>query len=417
MNNPSLLLLVFLALYALHVFTRVFLQILNRSSLKLHGHEIPGVFSGVVDVETLKKMRDYTLADTSVGSAEELITDIAIIIVMLGGVLPWLLGLDLFQNTHFILSGLMFFLLIGFLLTLLGIPFDLYRTFVIERRFSFSTITASLWLRDLALSLAVSAVLAGILLGGLLGLIHVAPALWWLLAWLFFILFQLLITWIYPVLIAPLFNRFEPIEDRQLTEKITDTFHRAGLQVKGIYMMDAGKRSRHTNAYFTGIGRTKRIVLYDTLLENHTPDEISVVLAHELGHWKKGHVRLQIALSFLLSLVVLYTAYLLIPNPFIYEAFGLSSVTPYAGLLILAVLFKPVSFFLTPLGSMLSRYFERQADAYALSLSGSPAFLIQALKKLAKDNLSNLHPHPLYAWFYYSHPPLLDRIERLQSTD
>lgn len=417
MKESSLILFIFLLLYALHIGVRSYLQYLNRHHLRTHGHKIPDAFAGEIDESTLTRMRDYSFALNRLGTCEQLLFDGVILLIMLSGFLPWLTGREFFQSHHFIISGLVYFFLFGLMSALLEIPFDLYRTFVIERRFSFSTITPGIWTKDLIISFTLSTALMGIVLVVLLGLMHAVPSMWWLLVWIFFVLFQLVISWAYPVLIAPLFNTFTPLEDRSLKEKIKTIFTQAGLKVSGIFTMDAGKRSRHSNAYFTGIGKTKRIVLFDTLLDNHSPDEIGAVLAHELGHWKKGHVKLQIALSIVLSLGVLYSAYHLVNTPLIYEAFDIAGVIPYAGLFILAVLFKPVSYFMLPLGSMLSRHFERQADEYALALIGSPEHLVKALKHLARDNLSNLHPHPLYAWFYYSHPPLVDRITRLEAAD
>jgi STE24 endopeptidase len=189
---------------------------------------------------------------------------------------------------------------------------------------------------------------------------------------------------------------------------------RAGFRFGGLYKMDASARSRHTNAYFTGIGKTKRIVLFDTLMGTHTPEEILAVLAHELGHLKKGHVKKQLIGSIILSLLGFYLTSLFLMWPLLYDTFGFTGIIPYAGLFLLALIAKPFGFFLMPIGAMISRRFERQADAYAYSVTGTTKPLTQALKRLARDNLANLHPHPLYAWFYYSHPPLAQRIEALE---
>jgi STE24 endopeptidase len=192
---------------------------------------------------------------------------------------------------------------------------------------------------------------------------------------------------------------------------------RTGFRFGGLFKMDASVRSRHTNAYFTGIGKTKRIVLFDTLLNTHTHEEIASVLAHELGHMKLGHVRKQIIASIGFSLVGFYLTSLFIAWPLLYNTFGFPQLIPFAGLFILSLIAKPFSFFFTPIGSMISRRFERQADKFAYDLTGTAKPMIQALKRLAKDNLSNLHPHPLYAWFYYSHPPLVERVEALEEAE
>ncbi|MRR36667.1 M48 family peptidase, partial [bacterium] len=313
----------------------------------------------------------------------------------------------------FIPSGILFFFACSLFLGMFDLPFDLYRTFVIEKRFSFSTITFPMWLSDLVKSVLISAVIMGIFLSVFFWLILIAPKTWWLMSWIFFVSFQMLMSWLYPVVIAPLFNKFEAIDDRDLLEKISDLAGRAGITVKGIFKMDAQKRSRHSNAYFTGIGKSKRIVLFDTLIQGHTREELLSVLAHEIGHWKKGHIRKQIIMSMTVSFVLLYGAYLAVTKSVLYTTFGFSGVTIYAGLFLLSVILKPAAYLVSPLGAMISRHFERQADTYAYEQIGSAEAMVSALKQLATQNLSNLHPDPVYAWFMYSHPPLVERIRYL----
>jgi len=218
----------------------------------------------------------------------------------------------------------------------------------------------------------------------------------------------------YPVLLAPLFNKFVPVEDQELTRRIETLMQKAALRSKGVFRMDASKRSRHTNAYFTGLGRSKRIVLFDTLMDSHTPEEIEAVLAHEIGHWKKKHILKQLVLMEALSLAGFYLLAKLLPWPLLYQTFGFPEPALYVGLLLIGALFSPLGYFAQPLGAAFSRKMEREADDYALSLIPSGEPLVQAFKRLASDNLSNLTPHPAYAWFYYSHPPLVERILRLK---
>jgi STE24 endopeptidase len=225
---------------------------------------------------------------------------------------------------------------------------------------------------------------------------------------------EIVLLWLYSVLIAPLFNKYEPIKDEQLKEKINALMEKVGLKTKGVFQVDEGKRSKHTNAYFTGIGKTKRIVLYDTLLASHSTDEILAVLAHEIGHWKKKHILKQLMFMIPASLVLLYFVYLILSWPPLYAAFGVQ-VTVYAGLFLVSLYLSSAGFFLSPIGAAIMRRYEREADRVACELTGTSAPMIDALKRLAKDNLANLHPHPLYVWFYYSHPPLLERIEYLQT--
>jgi STE24 endopeptidase len=414
MVHFTLLLSLFLFVFVLHIAVRLILNRINISHLRSFGDQVPESFTDMIDQKTLSSMRDYTVATSRVGSIEHLAGDILILAIVLSGFLPWLNDRILALDLHFVLSGIFFFFSCSLIMGAVEIPFDLYRNFVIEKRFSFNTLTLKLWITDLIKSLLISAVVMGIFLAVFFGLIYHAPRSWWVWVWVFFICFQLLIMWLYPVVIAPLFNKFEPIEDQELKDRISLLATKAGVDVKGLYKMDAGKRSKHSNAYFTGIGKVKRIVLFDTLVQAHTTDEISAVLAHELGHWKKGHIKKQLVLSIVLSLVVLYLAYLFVSHDVLYATFGFESITIYAGIFLLTIIAKPFSFFLNPLGCMLSRHFERQADDYAFSLTGDAVSLVNALKQLAKLNLANLHPHPAYAWFYYSHPPLVERIERLE---
>jgi STE24 endopeptidase len=236
---------------------------------------------------------------------------------------------------------------------------------------------------------------------------------WWVWAWMLVGAFELLMVWLYPIAIAPLFNKFDPIENKLLEHRIRTLMEKVGLRAKGVFKMDAGKRSRHTNAYFTGFGKIKRIVLFDTLLASHTEEEILAVLAHEIGHWKKRHVLRQIVLLEILSFAVFYGVAKLMDWPLLYQTFGFQEPIPYVGLFLIGALLSILGYFAQPLESAILRSFEREADDFALDLTKTAEPMRNALKRLASDNLANLNPHPLYAWFYYSHPPLIERIRRL----
>jgi STE24 endopeptidase len=413
----NILLIGFLIVFfACSIFRWILTQI-NVRHLCRHGHEVPEVFRGEIDEKTLNRMTDYTAESSRFGSIEHVFDDGLTLVILLSGFLPWLVGVILSWQLHFILSGLIFFGILALISGILNIPFSLYGAFVIEKKYGFSTITLKLWITDLIKSLLISAIMMGILLGAFLSLIHYAATTWWLWVWLFFSAFQLLMVWLYPVLIAPLFNKFEPVKDEPLKEAIVNLMAGVGLKTEGVYQIDAGKRSRHTNAYFTGLGKTKRIVLYDTLLSSHSADEILSVLAHEVGHWKKRHILKQLLFTETASLAVFYLIFRLSDWPLLYHTFGFEQTIPYVGLLLLAALFGPVAFFFTPVGSVVMRKFEREADQFSFDLVGTAIPLSDALKRLAKDNLANLHPHPFYAWFYYSHPPLTERISRLQQIE
>jgi STE24 endopeptidase len=395
---------------------RYILQQLNISNLRNHGKEIPPVFQGVIDEATLAKMVDYTYDNSRLETKENLAEDI-IELAILFLLLPVLVGKLAGLHLHLILQALIFFGVLAAIGGVAGIPFDIYDTFVLEKKYGFSTITWRLWLTDLIKSVIISAVLMGFMLAAFMAFILYLPGTWWFWAWVFFTMFEILLMWLYPVVIAPLFNKYEPIKDESLKEKITALMAQVGLKAKGIYQVDEGKRSKHTNAYFTGIGKTKRIVLYDTLLASHSPEEILAVLAHEIGHWKKKHILKQLIFMIVASLAVLYFTYLIVNWPPLYSTFGLIYTPVYAGLFLVSLYLSCAGFFLSPIGAAIMRRYEREADKMAMELVGTSEPMINALKRLAKDNLSNLHPHPLYVWFYYSHPPLIERIEYLKVMD
>ena len=219
---------------------------------------------------------------------------------------------------------------------------------------------------------------------------------------------------LYPVVLAPLFNRFEPVRDQELSAKIREQMEKSGIRVKKILQMDAGTRSRHTNAYFTGIGKTKQIVLFDTLIESHNHEEILAVLAHEAGHYRKKHVLKQLFIFACFSLAAFYGTWLFIQWRLLFTTFGFSAPLPYVGLFLAAVFWRRAGFFLQPLYMAVSRRFEREADSFAVEMLGSGDAMVGAMKRLAADNLSNLNPHPLYVRFHYSHPPVVERVALLE---
>ena len=412
----KVLIILFLVLFIGRIVCRYFLQQLNIRDLKIYGKVIPPVFRDEIDEATLAKMVDYTYDNSRLTAKENLTSDVielAILFLLIPILVGWIVGL----NLHIIWQALIFFGLLALIGGIVGLPFELYDTFVLEKKYGFSTITWHLWITDLIKSLILSAIIMTIMISSFMAFIYYLPASWWFWAWVFFTLFEIILLWLYPVLIAPLFNKFEPIKDEALREKINALMDKAGLKTKGIYQVDEGKRSKHTNAYFTGIGKTKRIVLYDTLLSSHTPDEIIAVLAHEIGHWKKKHILKQLSFMIITSLVLLYFIYLIVNWSFLYSAFGLKVTPVYAGLFLVSLYLSSAGYFLSPLGAAVMRRYEREADKTAWELTGTSEPMISALKRLAKDNLTNLHPHPLYVWFYYSHPPLIERIEYLQAMD
>ena len=415
MIHLNVLLLTFLAIFVLRSAVQVVLHRTNISFLRREGDKVPEVFQDIVDREKLKTISAYTVDSANITMVSTLVSGAVLLVILLSGFLPWLAGTIHHWGLGGIAGGLFFFAVLSIITTLLHLPFSLYDTFIVEERYGFNRMTLKMWISDLAKSLVISTILGGLVLWFLLFLLIHGGGLWWVWAWIVLGLFELLLLWLFPLVIAPLFNKFEPVENKGLEDHIKDLMGKVGLRVKGVFRMDASKRSRHTNAYFTGVGRSKRIVLFDTLLESHTDEEILAVLAHEIGHWKKRHVLKQLLLLEVLSVVCLYVVAKLLGWPGVYEAFGFQEIIPYVGLFLIGTGFSVIGYFAQPLESWVSRKYEREADDFSLALMKVAEPMCKALKRLATDNLSNLNPHPLYAWFYYSHPPLAERISRLKA--
>ena len=405
---------VLLSLYLLVACATLWLKRLNLRHLKEKGRKVPPGFEGSIDADTLRRSLTYAL-DTSRLDALGLLLDCALVILLLfGGVLAvydrWIASL----TSNAVLAGVVFFLGLLWAETVVGLPFSLYRNFRIEARYGFNRMTGRIWFADLAKSMSISSVLTSTLVGVALFLICWSPNRWWLWLWGFFVGFSLFIMYISPYVIEPLFFTFKPIQTEGVEAEIRRLMERVGLRVERVFQVDASKRSRHSNAYFSGIGRVKRIVLFDTLLEQMSREEILAVLAHEAGHWKKRHLMKSIIATEGGALIALYLAFKLVPWEGVPGLVGLTEASLPLRLAIVGFLGALLSFPLTPLASFLSRRHEWEADRFALELTGRPLDLATALIKLSRENLANLYPHPLYAAFYYTHPPLVERVRRLR---
>ncbi len=406
------LLIAYLAIYFLTSIADLVIDVINARNLKKYEKQVPEPFRGIIDEEELGKINRYTAHKINFSHAETIVGKIVFLFIILSGLLPWLAeGL---KDVHFVLAGLIFFAIPGLIGAIVDLPFDYYHIFVIEEEYGFNTRTLKTWLTDLLKSLLITVIIGSVLLSLLLIMVKYAGGRWWIWAWLIFFSFQFLMAVIYPTVIAPIFNKFTPLEQEGLSEKIGHLAENEGFTLKGVFQMDATKRSRHTNAYLSGLGKSKRIVLFDTLMQAHGDDEILAVLAHEMGHLRRNHIKKQLIIMGLSSIVLFYLASEMITWQSMYQSFGFSIMPAYAGLFLVAVLWEPVGFFLSPIAMAISRRFEREADRHAFKVMKVAEPLILALKKMARDNLSNLRPHPLYVWFNYSHPPLLERIEALQ---
>jgi len=413
MIQLNLLLLAYLIVSLFRSGFQAILHWLNLSYLKRHGISVPEAFQETITQEHLRKVSDYTVASNRFSMVVHLADQAFLLAFLLSGFLPYLTRRIEQWNPGFILSGLIFYGILGGLENLFHTPFSLYDTFVIEQGFGFNTRTLRMWLLDWAKNIVIFAFLGGVLLAGLLALIHSRSEDWWIWSWLAVGLFEILMLWLFPAVIAPFFNKFEPIESKTLEERVQSLMEKAGLHLKGVFKMDASKRSRHTNAYFTGIGKSKRIVLYDTLLGVYGEEEILAILSHEIGHWKKRHVLKQVLLVEMVSLAAFFVAAKLMGWHLLYQTFGFQGPVAYSGLFLVGAILNPIGFFLQPVGSSISRRHETEADDYGIALMQAAEPMKRALQRLAIDNLANLSPHPLYAWYYYSHPPLVERITRL----
>jgi STE24 endopeptidase len=411
MNHYQLIILV---LYILVQGAGYWLEIINLRYMKKYGNRVPEGFEDAVDEPTLKKTHAYTVETSTLSIVESLFDSGIFLLFLFGGLLnfynSWVSSLGL----SFVYAGAAFFLLLTHASTILSVPFGLYGTFRIERKYGFNTMTLKLWIVDLLKNLLITTILLGAVSICGLWIIRKSPDYWWLFIWGFFFVFSIFMMYISPYVLEPLFNKFTPLEGGSLEERIRAMMERTGIRVSRVFKMDASKRSRHSNAYFSGIGKVKRIVLYDTLIRQMSEDEILAVLAHEAGHWKKKHVLKMIAVAEVLSLVGAYIAFRVLRADFLDGIFSIQHPTFFSSLVILGFLFGIVSPPFTPLFSYFSRRHENEADRFAAELTANPGSLASALIKLSKENLSNLHPHPLYAKIYYSHPPVVERVKRLR---
>jgi len=413
----------FLALLAGYCVLHVWLARRQIAHVSAHRNEVPTAFRGVISAEAHAKAADYTCAKQRFGLLQFLFGVVLLLAWTLGG------GLEALNRAVLGVFGgdaaaagslasqvglLLAFSLIGGLLEL---PFEWYYNFRLEQRFGFNRMTLRLWLGDVVKNLLLSMLIGLPLIAVVLWLMGAAGAAWWLWAWGFWVGFNLLLMVVYPLFIAPLFNEFKPLEDEALAARVKDLMQRCGFAAKGLFVMDGSKRSAESNAYFTGLGRAKRVVFYDTLLAQLSPGEVEAVLAHELGHFHHKHLVKMLVQIFALSLVALATLGFLASQPAFYLGLG---VTPNASApndalaLVLFMMVVPIaSFIVTPLASRASRRHEFEADAYAKD-NASAGDLASALVKLSEQNASTLTPDPVYVAFNYSHPPVVERLAALR---
>lgn len=406
--------LIFIAALFVATATRLWLARRQLRHVRAHRDAVPRDFAEHIALDSHQKAADYTCAKTRLDIVHVILDAILLLIFTLGGGIQaladlWqgLLGVGVWRGVALIASVLV-------ISGLLELPLSLYRTFVIDARFNFNKMTLGLFLADLVKQLLIGAMLGIPLLLGVLWLMERMGPNWWLYAWLAWMSFNLLILLLYPTVIAPIFNKFTPLQDQALATRIETLLQKCGFKSQGLFVMDGSRRTSHGNAYFSGLGASKRIVFFDTLLSRLNHDEIEAVLAHELGHFKRHHVLKRIAAMFALSLAGLWLLGWLMPQPWFYEGLGVSTRSTATALLLFLLVSPVFTFLFHPLSSLLSRKHEFEADRYAAE-NASAEQLIHALVKLYNDNAATLTPDPLHSLFYDSHPAASQRVAHLRA--
>jgi STE24 endopeptidase len=401
-------LVVFVACYVLQYGVETALLLVNLRHVRLSGG-VPVALAGRLDEETAGRSRAYTLANGRFALLQGSVGAALTLVVLLSGALPALdraLAADGIGGAH---RFTLFLLALALASTVVSLPFSAWHTFVLETRFGFNRTSPWRWTVDRLKGLGVEIALGVPLLYAVYGFMSFTGPRWWIWLFAFLALFQLFMLWLYPAVIAPLFNKFVPLPDGPLRDRLVGIANAAGFAHRGLFVMDASRRSGHSNAYFTGIFRP-RIVLFDTLVDGLGVDEAASVLAHEIGHFRAHHVHRRLAVAFGSMFVGLLVLSWLVPWPPLHAAFGFDHPTLHGAVALLSLGGGAFVFWLQPLASHLSRRHEYEADRYAVRLARAPEALKAALVRLNRENLSNLHPHPLYSAWHYSHPTLVERL-------
>ena len=404
----------FISFIAASVIVRLWLSQRQFNHIQAHKNLVPEAFADKIKLEDHQKAAEYSCTKIHVGRLSLAWETLWLLIWTLGGGLD---TIDTWWTSHAyspLLTGILVIASLLILASILDLPFSLYNTSVVEQKFGFNQTTWQTWLMDLLKGVILMAVLGLPLIATILWLMNQSGVYWWLYAWLVWTGFSLLMIWAWPAFIAPIFNKFSALEDASLKTRIDSLLKRCGFHSKGVFVIDGSKRSAHGNAYFSGFGKNKRIVFYDTLLETLSEDEVEAVLAHELGHFKCHHIKKSLALSLLTTLLGFWLLAWLMQSPWFYSALGVSNASTHAALLLFVLVMPVFTYFISPLFSALSRKHEFEADEFAKSNSDYRA-LISALVNMYRDNASTLTPDPVHSMFYDSHPPASIRINHLES--
>ena len=384
---------------------------LNVKHLKT---DLPAAFSGYYDGEKYRKSQQYLKENTRFDLIIGSITTPAVILFILLGGFNWVDQWARSLAWGPIATGLVFVAILLFGSQILSLPFSIYSTFVIEEKYGFNKTTPKTFVLDLLKGWLLAVVIGAPVFSAILWFFGQTGTMAWVYCWVALTGIQIFLMFVAPVVIMPIFNKFVPLEEGELKKAIEDYAKKQGFKMKGVFSMDGSKRSTKSNAFFTGFGRFRRIVLFDTLISKHTTEELVSILAHEMGHYKKKHILKSIIISILSTGLMFYILSIFMNNVSLFAAFGMDHVSIYASLLFFGFLYAPIEMILSIFGNMLSRRHEYEADAWAVRTYHRPQSMIAALKKLSVDNLSNLTPHPLKVFLSYSHPPVLERIRAIQ---
>ena len=409
MNNFTIL---FLAALAASVMLRLWLARRQLSHVRSHRDSVPSTFADRITLDEHHKAADYTTTNTRVGMLSLGWESLLLLAWTLGGGLELLDTAWRTAGVGTVVTGTAVILSAMVIMTLLDLPFSIYHTFVVEERFGFNRSTPAIFITDLLKGGLLLAIIGGPMIALALWIMDTSGGRWWLYVWAVWLVFTLVMFWAYPAVIAPLFNRFSPLDDESLKQRIQSLLEKCGFRSKGIFVMDGSKRSGHGNAYFTGFGSNKRIVFFDTLLETLEPDEIEAVLAHELGHFRLKHIQKRLLSTAILSFCGLALLGWLEQQLWFYQGLGVDERSYWMALLLFIMVLPVFTFILQPMLSLLSRKHEFEADAYAVKQS-SGQDLVQALVKMYRENASTLTPDPLYSAWHDSHPPAPVRIARI----
>ncbi len=403
----------FITLLVATTLVRIWLGRRHIAHVQSHRNQVPQAFSENIALEAHQKAADYTAAKTKLVLIEASVQAVLLAVLTVGGGLQWID--DAWRNIiveHEIARGALVIVSAMLVSSLIDLPFDYYKTFVVDEKFGFNKMTPSMFFSDLIKQSIVGIILGAPILFAALWLMEGAGEYWWFYLWVIWSVFNLLMLAIYPTFIAPFFNKFTPLEDQSLKQRIESLLTKCGFKSQGLFVMDGSARSSHGNAYFTGFGASKRVVFFDTLLDRLNQDEIEAVLAHELGHFKHHHVIKRIAMMFFVSFLGLALLGWLMNQPWFYAGLGVSEMSNYMALVLFLLVSPVFMFVLRPMMASYSRKNEFEADSYAAKHANAK-YLIEALVKLYRDNASTLTPDPLHSAFYDSHPPASIRISKL----